>query len=90
MTGKELFERAESSDADNIINEYCNKTGQTRQYLFSGGFSYGWTFIIDELVPKALKENKKIVWKVDYTAFDKMSYSLQKIKPDEIQHRGNK
>ena len=79
-----------SSDVENIetptlfnaeiINEYSIKTGQSFQDLFGGGFSYGWDFIINELIPRALKENKKIIWKDDPNVCDGTTYSLRKIK----------
>lgn len=51
-----------STKQQDDIELYLAKTGQTMQYLFSGAATYGMPFIGLELVPRALRENKKIVW----------------------------
>lgn len=59
------------------VEKYLKKTGQTKQELFAGEFSYGFHFIVDELIPKAIKENKKIVWKTeDVKVLDLITYEL--------------
>jgi hypothetical protein len=60
------------------VDKYLKMTGQTMQELMGGEFSYGMTFIIEELVPKCLKEKKKIVWK-DLSCPDEMSYKLKRV-----------
>lgn len=63
-----------------LIDEYLKKTGQTRQELFSGIQYFGFDFIINELVPKALSEHKKIIWKDEFNkGIGVMSYSFQNI-----------
>lgn len=60
------------------IDLYLQKTGQTRQELMAGGQAYGAEYIINELLPKALKENKKIVWKDEFEkGIGAMSFTLQ-------------
>ena len=44
------------------IDLYLEKTGQDFTDLMAGASQYGPVFITEELVPKALKENKRIVW----------------------------
>ncbi len=44
------------------MKAYLEMTGQTFQYVMSGAMQYGMDFIL-ELAEKALKENKRIVWK---------------------------
>ena len=62
-----------------IINEYLDRTGQTKQDLYGGAEFFGMEFIAD-LVQKALQENKKIVWKDEpQTGIGAMSYSLEDI-----------
>ncbi len=62
-----------------LLETYMKKTGQDRQYIYSGAQAFGSVFINQELLPKAVKENKKIVWKTDFTAIDKVDYSLEDI-----------
>ncbi len=62
-----------------LLETYMSKTGQSRQYIYSGEQAFGAVFMNQELLPKAVKENKKIIWKDDFTAIDKMSYSLEDI-----------
>lgn len=62
---------------ENLIKEYLSKTGQSRQELFAGGEYFGIHFIVSELIPKALKENKKIVWKDTKEGIGTMSYSFE-------------
>ncbi len=64
---------------DKLLKIYMEKTGQSKQYIYSGEQSFGAVFINQELIPKAVKENKKIVWKTDFTAIDKIDYSLEDI-----------
>lgn len=60
------------------IKDYLEKTGQSRQELYAGSQAYGVGFIIQELIPRALKENKKIVWKdLPEKGIGAMSYSFQ-------------
>lgn len=47
---------------ETLVDRYHKMTGQTPQELFAGGSQYGPAFILNELVPKAVKERKKIVW----------------------------
>lgn len=69
-----------NSDTASLVNEYIEKTGQTKQELLAGGEAYGYTFIFNELLPQALKENKKIVWKTEpEKGIGAMSYTLQDI-----------
>ena len=44
------------------MEDYLEMTGQTLEYVMSGGIQYGPTFIY-KLVAQALKEKKRIVWK---------------------------
>jgi len=58
-----------------MLEKYLKMSKQTEQELFAGLMSYDYDFIINELVPRALKENKKIVWnsdkeKLDLTVFE--------------------
>lgn len=50
--------------SDNI-DRYIKLTGQTEQDVMGGAATYGPNFIIDELIPKAIAEKKKIVWVPD-------------------------
>ena len=46
----------------------------------SGREFFGTDFIFNELVPKALSENKKIVWKDEFEkGIGVMSYTLEEI-----------
>jgi hypothetical protein len=45
------------------IDEYLKQTKSTVQQLFAGANQVGMDYIIKELIPKAMKENKKLVWK---------------------------
>jgi hypothetical protein len=70
------------TDIKDMVKSYCDKTGQSDQELFAGAEFFGIDFIYNELLPKALKENKKIIWKdLDpYTeGIGAMSYSLEDI-----------
>lgn len=49
------------------VDKYLEATGQTFQELLSGAATYGAPFIIDELVPKALEQKKKIIWNTRLT-----------------------
>jgi hypothetical protein len=63
-----------------MIEKYLEMTGQTRQELFAGESCYGYDFIVNELIPQAIKENKKIVWKDEPDlGLDAMSFELVKI-----------
>ncbi len=64
---------------EKLLKIYMEKTGQSRQYIYSGEQAFGAVFINQELLPKAIKENKKIVWKDDFLIIDKMDYSLEDI-----------
>jgi hypothetical protein len=44
------------------IEQYLQLTGQSHRELLAGAATYGPGYILDELVPKALAEKKKIVW----------------------------
>ena len=62
------------------VEKYLSLTGQTEQELFQGAMTFGMPFILEELVPKALKENKKIVWSsklIDGQDLGVAEYSLQ-------------
>jgi hypothetical protein len=47
--------------ANNDVNSYLEKTGQTLKELYEGAGQYSTTFIHD-LVKQALENNKKLVW----------------------------
>ena len=62
------------------IDLYLEKTGQSRQDLLAGAQAFGVQFIYDNLIPRALKENKKIVWKDEPSkGLDAVSYTLEDI-----------
>lgn len=63
---------------DTEIEKYLKMSGQTKQELFGGAQAFGMEFIYNELVPKALKENKKIVWR-DEGGIDEISYSFEEL-----------
>ncbi|MBX3240843.1 MAG: hypothetical protein KIT80_15165 [Chitinophagaceae bacterium] len=44
------------------IEKYLDLTGQSFQELMEGSMYAGPDYVISELVPKALREKKKIVW----------------------------
>ena len=68
------------NDTKNLVISYTEKTGQSRQELLAGSQFFGADFIYNELLPKALKENKKIVWKDEPSkGLGVMSYSLEDI-----------
>jgi hypothetical protein len=63
-------------DNNKIIDEYLKMTGQSRQELYGGAEAFGISYINTELVPKAIKEKKKIVWKDEFDkGIDAMSFS---------------
>jgi 3-dehydroquinate synthetase len=63
-----------------IIAEYLKMTGQTKQELYSGAQAFGMAYINTELIPKAIKEKKKIVWKDEFDkGIDAMSFTLEKL-----------
>jgi hypothetical protein len=65
-------------DANKNIDDYLKMTGQTEQYLFGGEFAFGHEFIVMELIPKALEQHKKIIWRDEpNVGLDAMSYSLE-------------
>ena len=49
--------------AEDNLTKYLAMTGQTMTEVMQGASNYGMTFIVEELIPRALKEKKKIVWK---------------------------
>ena len=63
------------------VEKYIELTGQSQQELFGGSIAVGMTFIINELVPKALKEKKKIVWHYGdpFNGIGSLSYSFEDI-----------
>ena len=65
------------------LDIYLEKTGQTMQELFSGGIRYGHKYI-KELVEKALKENKKIVFITELTDGEDLSLGRYKLVPMKI------
>jgi len=70
-----------------LVEQYLSKTGQTFQYLMSGAMQYGPSFIHDQLVPMALKANKKIKWKtflVDGEDVGLLQWELEDITPFEL------
>jgi hypothetical protein len=64
-------------DAEQIINKYLDQSGQTYQELMAGVSQTGINYVIDELIPKALDENKKIVWVDEDLESGKGHYLLQ-------------
>ena len=44
------------------IKKYEELTGDSFSDLMQGSSTFGPDFILNELLPQALKENKKIVW----------------------------
>jgi putative ribosome biogenesis GTPase RsgA len=44
------------------IDKYLKETGQTDQQLFAGASQVGLSYIINDLIPKALAEKKIITW----------------------------
>ena len=48
---------------NNTIDKYLELTGQSTQELFAGANQVGMDHVTDVLIPQALKENKKIIWK---------------------------
>jgi len=61
------------------ISLYMEMTGQSTPYIFSGASQYGISFILDNLIPKALEEKKKIVWEITNEELDLMTYKFQDI-----------
>jgi len=64
------------------LQEYLDKTGQTMSDVMEGAATFGPAFIEDELIPKALAENKKIIWipeETDGEDLGRVSYELQDI-----------
>jgi hypothetical protein len=60
------------------LDKYLALTGQTDKELFAGAEFFGIPFIMETLVPQALKENKKIVYKDEpKQGLGAMSYSFQ-------------
>ena len=60
------------------ISKYLEMTGQSERELYAGEQFFGIEFILQDLVPKALKQKKKIVWKDEPgKGLGYMSYSLQ-------------
>lgn len=65
-------------DIKDQIDKYLKNTGQTHQELLAGGEFFGVHYIYNELLPKALKENKKIVWKDEPSkGLGAMSFTLE-------------
>lgn len=64
-------------DEKTDLDLYLDKTGQTFQYIMEGARAYGLPFIVGELIPQALKEEKKIVWKDDDSELGLVSYTLE-------------
>jgi hypothetical protein len=63
-----------------IIEEYLEMSGQTFEELMAGEKAYGMHFIAMKLVPKAVSEKKKIVWKAGPgTGKASMTYTLEAI-----------
>ncbi len=58
---------------------YLTRTGQTYQDVMGGAVAYGEEYIIEQLIPKALKDNKKIVWKEDTDNIDEVLFSFEEI-----------
>lgn len=44
------------------VAEYLKLTGQDIQYLMSGTVQFGSDFVFYDLVERALREKKKIIW----------------------------
>lgn len=66
------------TDTKNDITSYLELTGQTKQELFAGSSAFGMSYILNDLVPKALKEQKKIVWKDEpEKGIGAMSFTLE-------------
>lgn len=42
--------------------KYIARTGETLDDVLQGASTYGISFILKELIPKANAENKKIIW----------------------------
>jgi hypothetical protein len=64
------------------VEQYLEKTGQEFKDLMAGAATYGPAFIENTLVPKALEENKKIVWVPDLVEGEdlgRVKYELQDI-----------
>lgn len=59
-----------------LYEQYMEMTGDSLNYIFSGGFAYGIEFIND-LVKEALENRKRIIWIDDFTKLDAMSYRLE-------------
>lgn len=65
-----------------IMEAYLEMTGQTLEYVMSGGMQYGPAFIY-KLVAQALEKNKKIVWKtilIDVKDAGFVDFELQNLK----------
>ncbi|MEJ7626980.1 MAG: hypothetical protein WKF35_08965 [Ferruginibacter sp.] len=58
------------------LEQYLEKTGQTMQDLFAGASQVGVGFVFD-LIPKALEENKIIVWVTHNEFLGSGVYELQ-------------
>lgn len=64
---------------DLIIDQYLKMTGQSRSELMAGANQVGIDHIIDELIPVALEQNKKIVWKDEDLETGQGKYLLEDI-----------
>jgi len=66
------------TEIEKNVLTYLAKTGQTKQELMAGSQYYGATYILSRILPRALEENKKIVWKDDYAhGIGAMSFALE-------------
>lgn len=64
------------------VDKYLEITGQTFQEIMGGAATFGPTFILDELIPKAITEKKKIIWipdLIDGQDLGRVKYELQDI-----------
>ncbi len=64
------------------IDKYLKRTGQTFEYLFSGGRQYG-SKVISDLASEANKNNQRITWyddpSTDIKDLPRLLYRLENI-----------
>jgi hypothetical protein len=64
----------------NTLDLYLRTRNQTEADLYGGASTFGFDFIEKELVPKAIEENKKIIWideVIDGEYTGNVTYALQ-------------
>lgn len=66
LIGRRTIIKWRAGEYDSPVEQYLEITGQSFQELFSGVIQYGPAYI-DELVVKALKQKKKIIFKPELT-----------------------